>query len=176
MSSTWFPFLPGSCKAVAVGAIMILAAVNMLGVSLGSGILRALAALKLGLLGFLVVWGFALGTRRLVQPHARSGRSGRAPIHSCRLWHWDLIGAFISFAGWWDASKLAGEIRDPERNLPRALILGVSIVTVVYIAVSVVFLYLVSPARIAADDTAFAALAGEALFWAEPGELSSRSS
>ena len=41
--------------------------------------------------------------------------------------------------------------------------LGVSIVTVVYIAVSVVFLYLVPPARIASDDTAFAALAGEAL-------------
>ena len=42
--------------------------------------------------------------------------------------------------------------------------LGVSIVTVVYIAVSVVFLYLVPPDRIAADETAFAALAGEALF------------
>jgi basic amino acid/polyamine antiporter, APA family len=74
-----------------------------------------------------------------------------------------LVGAFIAFAGWWDVSKLAGEIRDPEHILPRALILGVSIVTVVYIAVSVVFLYLVSPARIASDDTAFAALAGEAL-------------
>ena len=42
--------------------------------------------------------------------------------------------------------------------------LGVSIVTVVYIAVSVVFLYLVPPARIAADEQAFAALAGDALF------------
>ena len=48
--------------------------------------------------------------------------------------------------------------------MPRALILGVSIVTLVYIAVSVVFLYLVPPARIVADDTAFAALAGDALF------------
>ena len=48
-------------------------------------------------------------------------------------------------------------------HLPRALIMGVSIVTVVYVAVSVVFLYLVPPDRIASDDTAFAALAGEAL-------------
>ena len=87
-----------------------------------------------------------------------------------------MIGAFISFAGWWDVSKIAGEVRDPERNLPRALMLGVSIVTVVYIAVSVVFLYLVPPARIASDDTAFAALAGEALFGRSRGDLSSRSS
>ena len=62
-----------------------------------------------------------------------------------------LIAAFISFAGWWDVSKIAGEVRDPRRTLPRALVLGVSIVTVVYIAVSVVFLYLVAPAQIASD-------------------------
>ena len=64
-----------------------------------------------------------------------------------------LIAAFISFGGWWDVSKLAGEVRDPERTLPRALVLGVSIVTVVYIAISVVFLYLVPPAQIASDKT-----------------------
>ena len=48
--------------------------------------------------------------------------------------------------------------------MPRALVLGVSIVTILYVAVSGVFLYLVPPAWIAKDDTAFAALAGEALF------------
>ena len=62
-------------------------------------------------------------------------------------------------------SKIAGEVRDPKRTMPRALVLGVSIVTVVYVAVSVVFLYLVAPERIAGDTgTAFAALAGDALF------------
>ncbi len=54
--------------------------------------------------------------------------------------------------------------------MPRALVLGVSIVTVVYVAVSLVFLYLVAPERIADEKgTAFAALAGDALFgrWGE---------
>ena len=50
----------------------------MLGVALGSGVLRALAALKIGLLAFLALWGFGLGPRRLVEPRRRSGRSGRA--------------------------------------------------------------------------------------------------
>jgi basic amino acid/polyamine antiporter, APA family len=81
-----------------------------------------------------------------------------------------LVASFFSFGGWWDASKIAGEMRDPERNLPRALVLGVSIVTIVYIAISAVFLYLVPPAQIASDK-AFAALAGEALFGQSGGTI-----
>jgi basic amino acid/polyamine antiporter, APA family len=154
--STW------EMRGVAVTAILVLAAVNMWGVSFGSGTLRVLVGLKLGLLCFLIVWGLARGQgdwSNLIPFWAqRPGSDALLPALAV-----GLVGAFIAFAGWWDVSKLAGEVRDPEHNLPRALILGVSIVTVVYIAVSVVFLYLVPPARIASDDTAFAALAGEAL-------------
>jgi basic amino acid/polyamine antiporter, APA family len=156
------PLSPWEVRGVAVAAIVILAVVNMVGVSIGSGILRALVALKLGLLGFLVFWGFGLGRGDWSNfSPFWTQRPGSDPLLSALAL--GLVGAFISLAGWWDASKLAGEIRDPERNLPRALILGVSIVTTVYVAVSVVFLYLVPPARIAEDDTAFASLAGEAL-------------
>jgi len=157
------PLSPWGLKAVAIGAIAALAVVNILGVALGSRVLGVLAALKLGLLGFLVVWGFALG---------RGDWSNLTPFWSQRPGSEPLfqglgaalILAFISLAGWWDVSKIAGEVRDPRRTLPRALVLGLSIVTVVYIAVSAVFLYLVPPARIASNDQAFAALAGDALF------------
>jgi len=157
------PLSDWALKGVAVMAICALAAVNMLGITPGSVVLRALAALKIGLLTFLVVWGFGLG---------RGDWSNLTPFWSQRpssdpllpALGVGLMGAFISFAGWWDASKLAGEMRDPKRGLPRALLLGLSIVTVVYIAVSVVFLYLVRPDQITSDETAFAALAGKALF------------
>jgi APA family basic amino acid/polyamine antiporter len=163
------PLSPWEQRGVAVTAIVILALVNMLGVSLGSGVLRLLVALKLGLLGFLVFWGFALGRGDWSNfTPFWTQRPGSDPILPALAL--GMVGAFIALAGWWDASKLAGEIRDPERNLPRALIVGVSIVTIVYIAVSMVFLYLVSPARIAADDTAFASLAGEVL-WGRAGGI-----
>ena len=140
-----------------------LAAINILGVSLGSRVLGALAALKLGLLSFLVIWGFSFG---------RGDWSNLTPFWSQRLGAEPLfqglaaalVGSFIAFAGWWDVSKIAGEVRDPQRTLPRALMLGLSIVTVVYIAVSAVFLYLVPPARIAQNEQAFVALAGNILF------------
>jgi APA family basic amino acid/polyamine antiporter len=124
--------------------------------------MSALAALKLGLLSFLVVWGFSLG---------RGDWSNLTPFWSQRPGSEPLLPAlgaafilaFISFAGWWDVSKIAGEVRNPGRTLPRALVLGVSIVTIVYIAVCAVFIYLVPPGRISSDQ-AFAALAGAALF------------
>jgi APA family basic amino acid/polyamine antiporter len=157
------PLSPWGLKAVATGAIAGLALVNMLGVALGARVLSLLAALKLGLLAFLVLWGFGLGHGNWsnLTPFW-SQRPGSLPLPLALAGA--LVGAFIAFAGWWDVSKVAGEVRDPERTLPRALLLSLAIVTAIYIAVSVVFLYLVSPDQIAADETAFAALAGYALF------------
>ncbi len=74
-----------------------------------------------------------------------------------------MIAAFFSLGGWWDVSKVAGEVRDPGRNLPGALLLGVTIVTFMCILISLVFLCLVPPERIDSRET-LAALTGEALF------------
>jgi basic amino acid/polyamine antiporter, APA family len=164
------PLSPWALKGVSVAAIVALAAVNMLGASLSSGILRALAALKLGLLGFIIVWGFSMGHGDWsnLSPFWTQ-RPGSDPLLNALAGA--LVASFFSFGGWWDVSKIAGETRDPERTLPRALMLGVSIVTVVYIAISAVFLYLVPPAQIASDKNAFAALAGEALFGQAGGTI-----
>jgi APA family basic amino acid/polyamine antiporter len=74
-----------------------------------------------------------------------------------------MVAAFFSFGGWWDVTKLAGEIREPERTLPRALIYGVGIVTLVYVLTSAVFFYLVPLQAVTSGET-FAAQAGEVLF------------
>jgi APA family basic amino acid/polyamine antiporter len=163
------PLTPWGQKGAAVVAIAVLAAINMLGVSLGASVLRALAALKLGLLGFLVLWGFSFGRGDWanLSPFWTQRPGSETLAQALTV---GLIYAFVSFGGWWDASKLAGDMRDPKRTLPRALVLGVSIVTVVYISISVVFLYLVPSSRIASDE-AFAALAGEALFGPPGGKV-----
>jgi APA family basic amino acid/polyamine antiporter len=166
------PLSSWGLKSVAIGAIAVLAAVNMLGAWLGAGVLRVLAGLKIGLLAFIATWGFASGRGDWsnLEPFwaQRPGAEPLVPALAA-----GLIGAFVSFAGWWDASKLAGEVRDPGRTMPRALLLGLSIVTAVYVAVSVAFLYLVGPDQLASNpgdltsdqqNAAFAALAGRALF------------
>jgi APA family basic amino acid/polyamine antiporter len=79
-----------------------------------------------------------------------------------------VVSGFFSFGGWWEASKLTGEVEDPSRTMPRALALGVLVVTVLYVAVSGVFLFLVPLEAVGSGET-FAAQAGEALFGSRGG-------
>jgi APA family basic amino acid/polyamine antiporter len=155
LSATW-------AKLGAVGVIALLAVVNALGLRTSAALLRLLTVLKLGLLGLIVAWGFASG--RGDWSHFRpffEQRPGSAPLAVALAG--GVVSAFFSFGGWWEAAKVAGEVRDPARILPRALTLGVGVVTVVYVLTSAVFLYLVPPGS-AGSSAAFAAQAGEALF------------
>ena len=149
-------------QAVAIAAIMVVALVNIRGVRLGAWFMRGMMFLKLGLLAFIFVWavGFQLGDWSNFTPF-EARRAGSPPLIGALAG--GLIGAFFSFAGWWDLGKLAGEVRDPERVLPRALSYGVIGVTIVYILTSLVFIYLVPMDRVTSGET-FAAQAGEVLF------------
>jgi basic amino acid/polyamine antiporter, APA family len=149
-------------KAVAVSAIILLAAINMIGVRPGAWLLRSLTILKLGLLFFLLLWGFGfqLGDWSNFTPFVAQ-RAHSAPLLGALAG--GIVAAFFSFGGWWDVTKLAGEVREPARTLPRALIYGVVTVTLVYILTSAVFLYLVPLDSVSSGET-FAAQAGEVLF------------
>jgi APA family basic amino acid/polyamine antiporter len=149
-------------KGVAISTILLLAVVNIVGVRLGAGLMRWLTVLKLGFLLFIFAWGFGfqLGSPSNFTPFVARA-TGSAPLFGALAG--GMVAAFFSFGGWWDVTKLAGEVREPSRTLPRALIYGVVIVTMVYILTSAVFLYLVPLAAVSSGET-FAAQAGEVLF------------
>lgn len=156
-------------KVVAIVAICLVAAINVRGVKLGGWLIRWLTVCKLGMLLFILLWGFGL---RLGDPgHFTpfiSPREGSLPLFGALAGA--MVAAFFSFGGWWDVTKLAGEVRDPARTLPRALAYGVIIVTLVYILTSAVFIYLVPLERVSSGET-FAAQAGEALFGRVGGQV-----
>jgi APA family basic amino acid/polyamine antiporter len=160
---------PASGKALAIGVIMITAALNIRGVRLGGALVRWLTVLKLGFLAFVLVWG--LGSQRGNSSHFLpfiGQRSQSLPLFAALAS--GVVGAFFSFGGWWDMSKLAGEVREPRYTLPRAMAFGVLIVTLVYILTSGVFIYLVSPDNVTSGET-FAAQAGETLFGSFGGQV-----
>jgi APA family basic amino acid/polyamine antiporter len=74
-----------------------------------------------------------------------------------------VMSAFFSFGGWWEASKIAGEIRNPKRTLPLAFVGGVTLVTVIYLLISATFLA-VLPLDQVTSNTAFVAQFGGVLF------------
>ena len=73
-----------------------------------------------------------------------------------------FVAAFFSFGGWWEVTKIAGEVRDPSRTLPRALWLGLAIVTLTYIAATLSFIAVVPIGQVA-EGQAFIAQVGEAI-------------
>jgi APA family basic amino acid/polyamine antiporter len=153
---------PVGIKVLAIAAIVLLAAVNIRGVRLGAWLMCWLTFLKLSLLFVLLLWGFGfqLGHWSNFTPFVAQ-RTHSAPLLPALAG--GLVAALFSFGGWWDVAKLAGEVREPERTLPRALLYGVVIVTFVYILTSAVFFYLVPLESVTSGET-FAAQAGEVLF------------
>ena len=149
-------------KILAVVTIILVAFINIRGVRLGAGFIRTMAILKIGLLGFIFLWGvsFQLGDWSNFIPFVER-RAGSPPLIGALAG--GMMGAFFSFAGWWDLGKLAGEVKDPERALPKALTFGVLIVMAVYILTSFAFVYLVPLDHVTSGET-FAAQAGEVLF------------
>jgi APA family basic amino acid/polyamine antiporter len=160
---------PVGVKATAIGVIITLAALNIRGVRLGARVLRWLTVLKLGLLFFLFLWGFGFrpGDWSNFTP-LLARRASSVPLLGALAGA--MVSAFFSFGGWWDVSKLAGEVRNPEAILPRALIYGVTIVTLIYLLTSAVFIYLVPLERVTSGET-FAAQAGTVLFGRAGGQV-----
>jgi basic amino acid/polyamine antiporter, APA family len=156
------PLSGGALKFVAVAAILALAAVSVAGVRLGAAVMRWLTAFKLGALAVIAALALALrlGQWSNFVPFVAQ-RTGADVLPGALAP--GLVGAFFAFGGWWEIAKLAGEARDPVRTLPRALVLGVVVVTVVYLVTSAVFVYLVPLERVASGE-AFAAQVGEVLF------------
>lgn len=149
--------------------LIALAAVNILGTRLSSRLMTAVNGLKVAALLVLVVWAVAGGhgeAGNLLPFAAR--RAGSGPLFPALAGA--AVSAFFSFGGWWDAGKLAGEIREPERNLPRALVGGVLLVTAVYLLVSFAFLYVVPLERVE-SNAAFVAQFGAALFGEAGGKV-----
>jgi basic amino acid/polyamine antiporter, APA family len=149
-------------KIAATAAIWSICALNIFSTRISAGFLRWITWLKFAVLVTLTVWALVLrlGSWSNFVPFVaqRSGALPLAPALGAAL-----VGAFFCFGGWWDAAKIAGELRDPGRTLPRALVVGVVAVTTVYIVISAVFIYLVPIEKVASDGT-FVAQAGEVLF------------
>jgi APA family basic amino acid/polyamine antiporter len=156
------PLPPEGEKAVAIAAILALAGLTALGTRLAAGTLVTLTLLKLAALLALVAWGLFSGAGDSAHLFPLFRRlPGSEPIPGAIAG--GFVSAFFSFGGWWEASKIAGEVREPAKNLPRAFAAGVALVTFLYIAISTVFLVVV-PIEEAGSASAFAATLGEKLF------------
>ncbi|HEY2822298.1 MAG TPA: amino acid permease [Candidatus Acidoferrum sp.] len=164
-----FPFLNPIAAFLPALAILFFTVINILGTKLSGSLLSFVSVLKLVILFGLVAWALFSGhasSQNLFPFVAR--RAGSDPIIPALAGA--AMGAFFSFAGWWEIGKVAGEIRNPKKFLPLAFVMGVSIVAVIYILVSFVFLSVI-PVQTVTDSPAFVAQFGSVLFGSAGGRI-----
>jgi basic amino acid/polyamine antiporter, APA family len=144
-------------RAVAILAILAMSAVNYVGVKYGARLQAAFTVAKLVAVALLIAAGFALGSRlpaHFVSDTAPVARSG---VDALTAFIRALGAGLFAFGGWHMVTYTAEETVDPERTIPRALVLGVSIVIACYVALNGVYLYVlplgkvIVSQRIAAD-------------------------
>lgn len=139
------PMSPGQVRLVAAGLIVALAAAQYRSVRFGAAIQNASTAAKVLAIAVLVAVSFALGPSA-VWP------SG-APLHP---FTWSGFGLGVvtvlwAYNGWQDVTCLSGEVRDPQRALPRALVGGTVSVVAIYLLANVAYLHVLPLATIAAS-------------------------
>jgi basic amino acid/polyamine antiporter, APA family len=163
------PMGPWGRKAVAVGALLLIASLSIVGTRIAAGALVAITALKLAILALVVGWSFLSGRvdgARILPSFERD--AGGPPLLAALAG--GFVAAFFSFGGWWEAARMAGEVRDPQRTLPRVFVAGIAIVTIAYVLCSMAFLGVLPPGT-AGEADAFAARLGETLFGPAGGTI-----
>jgi APA family basic amino acid/polyamine antiporter len=145
----------GHLQVVALAAIVIVTLINCAAVKVSGGVAAFLTGIKIALVllvgvgAFLLAQGadwshFAMsnagGACEGVSSSARAGFAGFGAA---------MLGALWAYDGWNNVTLVAGEVKDPHRNLPRALIGGMLLVSGLYLFVNLAYFYVLSPTEVA---------------------------
>jgi APA family basic amino acid/polyamine antiporter len=147
-------------RIVAAATLLLLTGVNVVGVRVGKWTNNVLMSAKV--MGMLVL--VALAFFRLAPPASHFDPSPSTVLSGVSLGtlFTALVPILFAYGGWQSCANIAAEIKDPERNLPRANVLGVTAVVALYLSLNLAYLWVLTPQQVAgstalAADMAFAA-------------------
>jgi APA family basic amino acid/polyamine antiporter len=157
------PFKFIGLKLCTIGLIAFLTGINYLGVKFGSAIQVVFATLKVAIIAAIVVLAFTLGhgsLGNLTQSAADlgAGAAGSPPVFLAVITA--LAGAFWAYDGWINVTYMSGEIKNVQRNLPRAMAAAVLIIIAIYVSVNLAYIYIIPVAEMASRYRAAQASGG----------------
>jgi amino acid transporter len=135
---------PERVQPVAAAAIAAVGVVNYAGMRAAASVLTPLTTAKYGAILLLGLLAFTV-------PGTSPGPTPVPPPSgaSISLLATALIPIMWTYDGWGDSTFVAGEVRDPARILPRAIVTGAGLLTAIYLLVNVAYLHLLTPAEMA---------------------------
>jgi basic amino acid/polyamine antiporter, APA family len=136
-----------SVSIYAAGAIVLFTLINIAGLRQEKSVQNVLSAAKI--IGLLLVVVLGLWFAAPV--------SVAAPPPSTMNWGMAMVFVLLSYGGWNEAAYISADIRDPKRNIVRSLLLGISIISVIYITINLAYLHglgvdgMINSSAVAAD-------------------------
>ncbi len=145
-------------RLVAIGVVVLLSAINLLGVKQGVLLQTFFTAGKLLAIALIIIVGFALGGG-ISNSALQGGASDALRAITVRDYLLAMVAGLFAFGGWHMVTYSAGETVDAKKTIPRALIIGTIVVTVCYILLNAVYLYVLPLETVASSDRIAAAAA-----------------
>lgn len=150
---------------IAIGLIIIIAVFNVLGSSFGGYIQMIATVGKLIPLVLIIIFGFIKGSSTSIfTPFTGPGVSVGSTVGQV------LIATLFAYDGWISVGAIAGEMKHPGKDLPKAIVGGLSLVMAIYLVINVAYLW-VAPASELASVTSPASLVATKLFGEIGGKL-----
>jgi basic amino acid/polyamine antiporter, APA family len=143
----FIPLTPLAAKMVAALLIAALVAVNLLGVRYGAALQNILMFIKFGAILAVTAAAFAFGvgsTSHFVQPAPAAWSGGLVGNFGAAL-----VLSLWAYKGWEAVTFSSGEIKNPRRNIPIGLVVGTSVVVMLYLATNLAYLYIFPAGQIA---------------------------
>lgn len=124
---------------IAMAVIIILVTLNTLGSKTAGGIQIVATICKLIPLFLLMIFGFIFGggNNPVITPVVAEGKNAAAAFGST------LLAVLFAFEGWTNVGTIAGEMKNPGRDLPRAIVGGVSIIMAIYLIINIAYLWVI---------------------------------
>lgn len=142
-------FLPGGIgpggikKIMALAVILLFTGIHVRGISFGAKVQNILTILKIALLLALIIFGFALGKGDW--SHFSQHDPYQFDLKGWKTGGLALLWVMFAYSGWNAATYIGSEVKNPARNIPRALILGTLSVMVIYFLLNLFFVYAIRP-------------------------------
>ncbi len=154
-----YPLQDFGTKAVAILCLLFLTGINYIGVVFGGGVQTVITFVKIASIIILAALAFIYGNGSLSNIYSGFTVSHVTEVNMIAMFGLALAGAFWAYDGWNNVTFVSGEIKNPKRNVPRALFLGTLIVMIVYVIINLAYLYVIPVEEIAKSPLVGASVA-----------------
>jgi len=172
IAGIFFPFEEFNIKLAAILLIIILTYINITGLKAGAGLSRAIIYLVSAGLLLIVIAGLTSqgsDTTGLLDSPVSQGT-----VITVSSFFTAMLAAFWAYQGWVSVGFIGGEVKDPTRNIPKGIVIGVLTVIAIYLITNITYLTILSTDELTAINTSgikIAAVEAVRSFWGSGGAL-----